>query len=85
MRMAATYGTPPAGMPRPLRRGRTGREGRRRVLRRDHAACLAVAEATRELHGGIGLDITALDLLTLNSDGARAAEPGDVISARLLA
>ena len=49
------------------------------------AACLAVAEATRELHGGIGLDITALDLLTLNSDGARAAEPADVISARLLA
>ncbi|MGH3302826.1 MAG: hypothetical protein ACRDOK_14305 [Streptosporangiaceae bacterium] len=49
------------------------------------AACLAVAEATRELHGGIGLDILTLDLLTMHSDSALATEPADVISAGLLA
>ncbi|HUZ56020.1 MAG TPA: hypothetical protein VMU94_26280 [Streptosporangiaceae bacterium] len=47
------------------------------------AACLAVAEATRELHGGSGLDITTLNLLTMDSDSAPAAEPADVISTRL--
>ncbi len=44
------------------------------------AACLAIAEATRELHGGTGHDVLALDLLTMDSASAPAAEPADVIS-----
>lgn len=47
------------------------------------AACLAVAEATREVHGGIGLDIMTLDLMTRDSDAAPAAMPADVICAQL--
>jgi hypothetical protein len=47
------------------------------------AACLAIAEATRELHGGIGIDIMTLDLLTLDSHAAPAAHPADVTSAQL--
>lgn len=48
------------------------------------AACLAVAEATRELHAGIGIDVLTLDLLTMYANSAPAAEPADVISAGLL-
>jgi hypothetical protein len=44
------------------------------------AACLAIAESARELHGGTGLDILTFDMLTLDSHGASAAEPADVIS-----
>jgi hypothetical protein len=47
------------------------------------AACLAIAEATRELHGGIGIDVMTLDLLTLDSHAAPAAKSADVISAQL--
>jgi hypothetical protein len=47
------------------------------------AACLAVAEATRELHGGIKHDILTLDLLTLDSDSAPAARSADAISCPL--
>jgi hypothetical protein len=47
------------------------------------AACLAVAEVTRELHGGTGYDVLAFDLPTLDSDNAPAATPTDVISCSL--
>jgi hypothetical protein len=47
------------------------------------AACLAVAEATRELHGGPGLDVLTFDLLTLNAHSAPATTPVDVISCPL--
>jgi hypothetical protein len=47
------------------------------------AACLAVAEACRELHGGAGLDVLNLDLLTMDSQTAPATRPADVISAQL--
>jgi hypothetical protein len=45
------------------------------------AACLAVAETTRELHGGAGHDILTLSLTTMNSDAAPAARPANIISA----
>lgn len=44
------------------------------------AACLAIAEATRELHDGTGLDILAFDLLTIETNSAPATKPADVIS-----
>lgn len=44
------------------------------------AACLAVAEATRELHGGVGFDIVTLDLVTLDKTTAPATVPADLIS-----
>jgi hypothetical protein len=48
------------------------------------AACIAVAEATRELHGGIGLDLLTLDLTTMVSDSAPASQSGDVVRCPLL-
>jgi hypothetical protein len=45
------------------------------------AACLAVAEATRELHGGAGHDVLTYDLLTAIGNEAPASSIGDVISA----
>ena len=48
------------------------------------AACIAVAEATRELHGGIGFDLLTLDLTTMVSDSAPASHSGDVVSCPLL-
>jgi len=48
------------------------------------AACIAVAEATRELHGGIGLDLLTLDLTTMVSDFAPASRSWDVVSCPLI-
>lgn len=47
------------------------------------AGCLAVAEAVRELHGGQGFDIMALDLLALDSNAAPAKVSANVISSPL--
>jgi hypothetical protein len=45
------------------------------------AACLGVAEASRELHGGEGHDIRTLDLTTMDSSTAPATTPANVVSA----
>ncbi|WP_143264340.1 hypothetical protein [Amycolatopsis kentuckyensis] len=47
------------------------------------AACLAVAEACRELNGGPGHDILTFDLVTMHTTEALAAAPADVIGATL--
>ncbi|MGP3912981.1 hypothetical protein [Nonomuraea sp. 10N515B] len=44
------------------------------------AACIALAEATRELHGGTGCDILAVDLATMDLQSAAAKAIADVIS-----
>jgi hypothetical protein len=44
------------------------------------AACLAVAGAVRELHGGSGSDITTIDLDTMHSTRAPATVSADVIA-----
>jgi hypothetical protein len=45
------------------------------------AATLVIAEATRELHGGTGADVTALNLDTLDQTRAPASKFGDVVPA----
>jgi hypothetical protein len=47
------------------------------------AACLAIAETTRELHGGTGRDTQMLSLASMISRTAPAAQPGRIISAPL--
>jgi hypothetical protein len=47
------------------------------------AACLAVAEATRELHGGTGHDILTFDLDTTDLRSAVSNKPADTIPAPL--
>jgi hypothetical protein len=47
------------------------------------AACLAVAEASRELHGGTGLDILTFDLTTTDLVSAVTKSPANVISTPL--
>ncbi|MEV4050773.1 hypothetical protein AB0J55_06255 [Amycolatopsis sp. NPDC049688] len=48
------------------------------------AACLAVAEACRELHGGPGHDVLTLDLAAMDTTTAPADIPADVVSTSLL-
>lgn len=47
------------------------------------AACLAITETIRELHGGPGFDILTTDLTTLHPHTAPATRPADVVSAPL--
>jgi hypothetical protein len=47
------------------------------------AACLAIAETCRELHGGAGHDSLTYDLNTTGLRSASALDPADVISASL--
>jgi hypothetical protein len=44
------------------------------------AACLAVAESVRELHGGPGHDVLRYDLLTATHTAAPAAQMTDIVS-----
>ncbi|MGV9385031.1 hypothetical protein ACWDRB_55145 [Nonomuraea sp. NPDC003707] len=44
------------------------------------AACIGLAEATRELHGGTGCDILAVDLVTMDLQSAAANVVADIIS-----
>jgi len=48
------------------------------------AACIAVAEVARELHGGKALDVLTLDLSSWDSASATATPTANVISAELL-
>ncbi|WP_103355609.1 hypothetical protein [Amycolatopsis sp. CA-128772] len=48
------------------------------------AACAAIAEACRELHGGVGYEVLNLDLAAMNTVTALADTPADVISTPLL-
>lgn len=47
------------------------------------AACLAVAEAVRGLHGGVGFEIATLDLTTIDPTTAPARNDADVFPLRL--
>jgi hypothetical protein len=47
------------------------------------AACLAVAETTRELHGGAGHDCLMLSLATMSRHPAPASSPVSIVSAPL--
>ncbi len=49
------------------------------------AACFAVSEAVRELHGGAGLDVVTFDLTTMDLVSAVAETPANVISTPLRA
>jgi hypothetical protein len=46
-------------------------------------ACLAIAEVTRELHGGAGMDSCMLGLASVTSRAAAADYAAQVVSARL--
>jgi hypothetical protein len=48
------------------------------------AACFAVAEASRELHGGKGLDVLSVDTTSMEFLVDRASQTADVVSAHLL-
>lgn len=47
------------------------------------AACLAIAEAVRELHGGTGYDVVAANLMTVSPITAPATKISDVICSPL--
>lgn len=47
------------------------------------AACLAVAEAARELHGGTGRDCLTLSLATMITHDAPGCQPAQIISTPL--
>ncbi|MEU9891483.1 hypothetical protein [Sphaerisporangium sp. NPDC051011] len=47
------------------------------------SACIAVAEATRELHGGRGHDILNFDLTTFDLRAAQSSHPANIITTRL--
>ncbi len=47
------------------------------------AACLAIAEAARELHGGTGRDCHMLSFASMTSRAAPVGQPAQIISAPL--